>query len=60
MANMSYCRFQNTLNDLRDCQDAMGDNDFSEEEVTARRRLLVVCAEIVDDYGYELEDDLED
>lgn len=23
MANMSYCRFENTSNDLRDCIDAM-------------------------------------
>jgi hypothetical protein len=25
MSNMSYCRFENTLHDLRDCQDHFGD-----------------------------------
>ena len=24
MSNMSYCRFENTLNSLRDCERAMG------------------------------------
>lgn len=25
MSNMSYCRFQNTLGDLQDCYEALGD-----------------------------------
>ena len=25
MANMSYCRFNNTLSDLRDCEDHLND-----------------------------------
>lgn len=49
MANMSYCRFQNTLNDLRDCYDNLDDSDMSEEEVKARRRLVKVCQSIIDD-----------
>lgn len=28
MANMSYCRFENTLNDLRDCLNALQDDGF--------------------------------
>ena len=35
MSNMSYCRFQNTLSDLRDCYYALGDyldNNATEEE----------------------------
>ncbi len=47
MANMSYCRFRNTLNDLRDCLDGMED-DLSEEEVRARKVLVKVCADIVE------------
>lgn len=27
MANMSYCRFENTLNDMRDCIHAMNEAD---------------------------------
>lgn len=58
MANMSYCRFQNTLDDLRDCRDAlieMGDfeRELSEDEAKAARRLLKLCRELADDYAPE-------
>ncbi len=54
MANMSYCRFSNTLSDLRDCYDAMptcgpGD-DIRPEERHARMRLVKLCAQIAADY----------
>jgi hypothetical protein len=29
MANMSYCRFQNTLHDFQDCYDALEEVDFN-------------------------------
>lgn len=51
MANMAYCRFQNTLNDLRDCYDNLDDSDLSEEEEKARKVLIRVCEDIVNDYG---------
>ena len=55
MANMSYCRFQNTLDDLRDCRDAlmeMGDyeKELDEEEARAAKRLLRICRELADDF----------
>jgi len=50
MANMSYCKFQNTLNDLRDCYDAINDNNLSEEEERARDGLVKLCAKIVNEY----------
>lgn len=50
MANMSYCRFQNTLQDLRDCRDNMDDDDLSDAEKSARYWLLKMCDEIVADY----------
>jgi len=55
MANMAYCRFQNTLQDLRDCQRAlneMGDfeRELSGEEARAAKRLLQICRELSDDY----------
>jgi hypothetical protein len=56
MANMSYCRFRNSLEDLRDCYDNMDDNDMSEEEKQARKRLIQLCREIADNYA-DLEDD---
>ena len=54
MANMSYCRFQNTLADLLDCHhnwnesDNDPDDELSREEAQARRDLLEVCREIVE------------
>lgn len=52
MANMSYCRFQNTLGDLSDCEEALRDtDDLSEEEEKARKRLVNLCIEIAKDYG---------
>ncbi len=57
MANMSHCRFQNTLEDLRDCYDNLDDSDLSEEEAKARKRLVKVCQSIVDDYDFlDMED----
>jgi hypothetical protein len=44
---MGYCWFQNTLNDLRDCLEAMEDDDLSEEEAKARNSLVRVCIDIV-------------
>jgi hypothetical protein len=51
--NMSYCRFQNTLMDLRDCQEHMDDGDLSEEEKDARAELINVCWRIAQDYANE-------
>lgn len=51
MANMGYCRFENTLNDLRDCYRHMDDGDLSHEETAARERLVEFCQRIADEYG---------
>jgi len=56
MSNMSYCRFQNTLLDLDDCNENMDETkDLSEEEQIARLRLIEVCVDIAGDYRDELE-----
>lgn len=59
--NMSYCRFQNTKNDLRDCVEHIGD-DVSPEEHKARIKLIELCRDIVDaaDNGEVPEKCLED
>lgn len=49
MSNMSYCRFENTLKDLRDCDEHLFDNDLSEEEEKARERLIQLCKKIAED-----------
>ena len=54
MGNMSYCRFRNTLEDLRDCADNMDEPDSADEKA-ARLRLIKICRQIADDYGDEIE-----
>ncbi len=52
MANMSYCRFRNTLNDLKDCEHNF-DNINSIEELIAAKHLLKTCQRIVDSIDIE-------
>lgn len=55
MANMSYCRFTNTLGDLRNCSESMDDTeDLSNEEAKARLKLIKLCVLIAEDYGHEV------
>jgi hypothetical protein len=49
MANMSYCRFVNTYQDLRDCWENM-EEELSEEEAKYKTRLLNLCKQIADNY----------
>lgn len=53
MANMSYCRFQNTLADLRDCYEHIDDDNLSPGEIKARNKLIVLCSDISQDYDYD-------
>ena len=54
--NMSYCRFQNTLQDLKDCYYNIEDiEDMSDEEKRARRSLIQICCDIASDSEYLLE-----
>ena len=52
MSNMSYCRFENTLEDLRDCWEHWDDldGDSSEDEIHAQAIMLKLCRRIVDNY----------
>lgn len=60
MANMSYCRFYNTLSDLNDCESAL--NSFinedentisSTEERSEAKKLIELCKYIADNYEPE-------
>jgi hypothetical protein len=49
MANMGYCRFQNTLEDLRDCYEHIDKPvENNEEEEHARQRLIKLCGKIAE------------
>jgi hypothetical protein len=50
MANMSYCKFENTYKDLMQCYDGM-DIANSQSEQRYRKRLIELCRDIVDDFG---------
>jgi len=55
MGNMSYCRFENTANDLADCVNAIRrgqTEDLNQYEVQGLRRLLNLCNDIIDDEEY--------
>ena len=60
MANMSYCRFENTYRDLVDCYDNLN-GSLSERESRYRERLVEMCQSIIDDFSPEkIEEDEED
>jgi hypothetical protein len=55
MSNMSYCRFQNTLGDLRDCAKALEEIDgnlaeLSKDEARAANNLIELCRLIADSH----------
>lgn len=57
MSNMSYCRFENTSADLKDCYDNMDAEGMSYAERLARWRLIRTCMKIVADYEDEGSDE---
>ena len=61
MPNMSYCRFENTVNDIRDCIYAIEDGNTSElnrSEIRALEEFLDLAREITN-LEYEIEEILE-
>ncbi len=62
MSNMSYCRFENTYRDLKDCQEALQDEggvEGIEEEASQNEKpyikdLIELCREIVDEFECEI------
>ncbi len=52
---MSYCRFENTARDLRDCVEAINNNeteDLNNYEKEGLEELLILSREIVDMEDY--------
>ena len=65
MGNMSYCRFENTANDLADCVSALMRNeaeDLNHYELNGLARILELANDIVDmeDYINDILEDNED
>lgn len=52
MSNMSYCRFENTANDLEDCFDNFEDN-LEWSEFSSRKRIVELARQIIELYWEE-------
>ena len=59
---MSYCRFQNTASDLKDCDNALEelfsgypDSELSADELRAATSLIATCQSILEKVQHELE-----
>ena len=56
MSNMSYCRFENTLEDLDDCRgemthcNSLKDMDLTARELSSLEMMVECCSEIVEMY----------
>ncbi|QST02810.1 hypothetical protein IMZ31_19870 (plasmid) [Pontibacillus sp. ALD_SL1] len=67
MANMSYCRFENTKRDVEDCLDAVRDGDIASQHELEKAKgmfedilLFLQANGIIDDYdGDELHETLQ-
>ncbi len=60
MSNMSYCRFENTVRDLNDCAANLRDEEVSSAEKEARRTLIEICYDILEEVGVQIETDEHD
>lgn len=51
MSNMSYCRFENTYSDLKDCYNNINENlrGMSKSELKYRDKLIQLCQDILDE-----------
>ena len=63
MGNMSYCRFENTLADMRDCLNALENGldaeELSEYEISALR-IFAGVAQAIADYEEQIENIIEE
>jgi len=61
MANMSYCRMENTARDLQDCVDAIESGDYtrgemSQSELRGLKDIVELAEYITNQLEYEIED----
>ena len=54
MANMSYCRWENTLDDLRDCAEHVN-YPVDGSEARARASLLEIAADMLEEVGVTID-----
>jgi hypothetical protein len=49
MANMGYCRFENTYSDMMDCYYNIN-NNLSEREHKYREKILELCEQMISEF----------
>ena len=54
--NMGYCKFENTVRDLRQCYEGMRngeltDGEGSEYEEMAKKQIIKLCKRITEEFG---------
>ena len=54
MPNMDYCRFENTYDDLKDCEGFMN-NSLDGSEKKYRNKLVRLCVDIAVEHGYSVD-----
>lgn len=56
MSNMSYCRFENTLHDLQDCREHVGEKLYGRDgrEIDARKSLIEEAIMLLEEVGLEV------
>ena len=50
MGNMSYCRFENTMDDLRDCINNIYRKAENERDEQCRQQMIELFREVAEDY----------
>jgi hypothetical protein len=55
MANMSYCRFENTVNDMDDCINVLYDvvydgEEISDSEKSYAKRFITLCKKVAEEF----------
>ena len=59
---MSYCRFENTYRDLKDCLNALsenGANDLSDKELGYANMMMQLCEDFAHNYEDEVLDEIQ-
>ena len=54
MANMSYCKFENTLSALKQCADGWQEESNNPREIKSRKFLIELMVELLQEEGYEV------
>ncbi len=63
MGNMSYCRFENTMNSFEDCFEALGEigslDELNDSEQDYAEQLVARAVEMVQDFGHLIDLEVE-